>query len=865
MKRKSKMEAAIDFKSLRAKFQEGSHMKDRPVVLDKPKRLPPITIRSSSLPISALEENSPATLPFNLRDDQKMLSGKRPSVVQSSFFPPDANGVGCGVSRRSLKDRHLPLVLPTFSSSSYNPKQEASAPTKLVTSPIKCKKKAMPTPFKPAKFTKSIKDILENAEHPVHGKSDRYTVENGFSHQNGGSNSGSSCPSPEYPSTPSPTSEDSSSVGSVPHVLSTLERAKKKFSPKNLLVYTRPKSFYSSKGLSESPPLPPPPVEYENLQCDAESLSLRSGHQPTNSPTFTARCLPQPNGIHQRPGPVLHLNGDMKPVWPGVHVPPLIKALPDITSMGSLPKKPPRPPHVDLSTYRTHELENITENAPMTLAPCSEAVDAENPPTPTPPPPQFDAPHFLEFASSVLEAFNTNEINLAALEMEPTDITAPLSGPEEENYSSRHNIVNQNHGTGPQDLGDAYLQRSSLGYVADSQSVSACDSPQQEAVTAETSMTVPHNILTNSHVSNEVPSEPSITQRDDHYEVGDNVYEEVELISKFNFGQNSRKRKGAPKNPYAESMAKEEAGKSVCHVQQGVSVTSEPSGVTPAVWDSGASVRKERWSPDHHDEKEARKREKQRLEREKKEQKKENEMKKKFKITGQEEPMYHARVLLASKLRKHDLQVKSGDTVSIIRTTNCPKGKWLARDSQNKYGYISVMNVELNMKEMLELGKRASQAIGRGHGEADTLSLSSRSSQYNPVLTSSFTDDSEEWTPDDEETLSHFADNSCPNRAVSLPDMFNALGSDQHAPNADSVEDIPSQVNHEALQKLAVFFQNTRDDLNTVAEIPDPLSTSINAPGLPCDMDEPPYVEEDQYSFTDVELLPPPELYADYA
>lgn len=132
-------------------------------------------------------------------------------------------------------------------------------------------------------------------------------------------------------------------------------------------------------------------------------------------------------------------------------------------------------------------------------------MDAENPLTPTPPPPQFDAPHFLEFASSVLEAFNTNEINLAALEMEPTDITAPLSGPEEENYRSHHNIVNQNHGTGSQHLGDAYLQRSSLGY--DSQSVSACDAPQQEAVTAETSMTVPHNILTDSHVSNEVPSE----------------------------------------------------------------------------------------------------------------------------------------------------------------------------------------------------------------------------------------------------------------------------------------------------------------------------------------------------------------------
>ncbi|GAA6072984.1 uncharacterized protein si:ch211-188c16.1 [Tachysurus ichikawai] len=131
------------------------------------------------------------------------------------------------------------------------------------------------------------------------------------------------------------------------------------------------------------------------------------------------------------------------------------------------------------------------------------------------------------------------------------------------------------------------------------------------------------------------------------------------------------------------------------------------------------------------------------------------------------------------------------------------------------------------------------------------------------MVCAAVTDDSEEWTPD-EETLSHVAENSCPNRAVSLPDMFNAFGSDQHAPNAGSVEDIPSQVNHEALQKLAVFFQNTRDDLNTVAEIPDPISTSINAPGLSCDMEEPPYVEEDQYSFTDVELLPPPELYADY-
>lgn len=53
-------------------------------------------------------------------------------------------------------------------------------------------------------------------------------------------------------------------------------------------------------------------------------------------------------------------------------------------------------------------------------------------------------------------------------------------------------------------------------------------------------------------------------------------------------------------------------------------------------------------------------------------------------VTGEEEPMYHARVTVASKVRKHDLPVKNGDTVSIIRTTSCPKGKWLARDANNR-------------------------------------------------------------------------------------------------------------------------------------------------------------------------------------
>ncbi|XP_077573156.1 uncharacterized protein LOC144196665 [Stigmatopora nigra] len=127
--------------------------------------------------------------------------------------------------------------------------------------------------------------------------------------------------------------------------------------------------------------------------------------------------------------------------------------------------------------------------------------------------------------------------------------------------------------------------------------------------------------------------------------------------------------------------------------------------------------------PEGLDEKELKKREKQRLEKEKKELKekherekkeqkergkRENEIKKKFKITGKEEPMYQATVTLTAKGRKDDLSVQSGDNISIIRTTNCPKGKWLARDSANNYGYVAVEHVELDIKEMLELGKKVS-------------------------------------------------------------------------------------------------------------------------------------------------------------
>lgn len=140
------------------------------------------------------------------------------------------------------------------------------------------------------------------------------------------------------------------------------------------------------------------------------------------------------------------------------------------------------------------------------LVPALGSVAAEN--TPMPPPPQFDVPHFLDFTSSVFEALNTNAINLVALEMEPTDISAPIPRPEEERDDDLCNNVIQKHVIRPEEPADGNLQGSSLGHVADSQSITALEAHLLEAVTAEISMYCPQNLLTDSYVSNELPSEP---------------------------------------------------------------------------------------------------------------------------------------------------------------------------------------------------------------------------------------------------------------------------------------------------------------------------------------------------------------------
>ncbi|XP_028817911.1 transcription initiation factor TFIID subunit 3 [Denticeps clupeoides] len=327
--------------------------------------------------------------------------------------------------------------------------------------------------------------------------------------------------------------------------------------------------------------------------------------------------------------------------------------------------------------------------------------------------------------------------------------------------------------------------------------------------------------------------------------------------------KNSKKRekdkKRTPKNPYAE-----------------------PQAAMDQTLKSGRFKSKKN-SAEVVEEKEQKKKEKQRekekekeKEREKKEQKerekKENEMKKKFKISGQEEPMYEVRVMVDSKGRKDDLPVNSGDLVSIIRTTSCPKGKWLARDGAKRYGYISVKSVDLDIKDMLELGKKASKGANHTNSsqlDRGALNQDNRSLNHYPAAAESFSDDSEEWTNDEDENLS-------PTDLTQPTDQQHFHTPPPHEMESLSEVDITlittgtqnqnMQARNEALEKLATFFRQPKP-----AETTESSSSNLKSQSLPNKRPASSEKTEPVFSFTqqvecelpDLQILPPPDLYAD--
>nr|XP_002665715.3 titin isoform X1 [Danio rerio] len=328
-------------------------------------------------------------------------------------------------------------------------------------------------------------------------------------------------------------------------------------------------------------------------------------------------------------------------------------------------------------------------------------------------------------------------------------------------------------------------------------------------------------------------------------ERADNVFDDHTESKKGKTIKN-KKQKGPPKNPYADTAAQ---------------VQEAPKKSLFARKNSAKAV----------DEKEQKKKDKQRekekekeKEREKKEQKekekKESEIRKRFKITGQEEPIYHVKVIEECKGRKNDLPVKVGDTVNIIRTENCPKGKWLAKDSNNTYGYIPVECVDLNINGIMELGKKttvSNRPNGNEHKDTEAHSTNSRSSEHYNLNHESFSEDSEEWTCEDDDPAFGTPDETAhvePNQSQATP--------------AQDVVDKPQiystynvQAKHEALQKLSTFFMQPK----TPSQPPQQSASRMPDPKPEHEGDSGSLVNEEEGGLdtSELQILPPPDLYAD--
>ncbi|XP_067838482.1 FYN-binding protein 1 isoform X2 [Heptranchias perlo] len=98
--------------------------------------------------------------------------------------------------------------------------------------------------------------------------------------------------------------------------------------------------------------------------------------------------------------------------------------------------------------------------------------------------------------------------------------------------------------------------------------------------------------------------------------------------------------------------------------------------------------------------KEEKKRQEQERKEQKEKEKKEQEMRKKFKLSGTIEVIQNVKVTMDYRGGKNELSCKQGESLEVIRITDNPEGKWLARTPDGSYGYIKVTCVDVDYDEI---------------------------------------------------------------------------------------------------------------------------------------------------------------------
>ncbi|CAL8270027.1 unnamed protein product [Arctogadus glacialis] len=551
--------------------------------------------------------------------------------------------------------------------------------------------------------------------------------------------------------------------------------------------------------------------------------------------------LPPLDYEDQRNPQAAHVNGfvnstseegpDVMPELMVVPPPPPRRALPDPQVFGTPPLKPARPPSVNLTPY---------------LSPPLEVKEILTPP----------------------DSWQQEETSEGLPEFEDTHSPEPHSPqPSEYAWGNEDYSTPNSYNPGnplPNNVNSAYEDYGALA--------SEFEAPRFREIPEEEQSQVVFDSSAHSTQDNRPTS--MLQANNSVLENSENFYEDVNVSAtkKKVKVEGTKKRKGPPKNPYDETQQPTNEEKSKLGRLGNFRTPSDKKAAS-----------------DGPDEKELKKKVKQRLEKEKKElkeqkerekreqkekEKKENDVKKKFNITGQEEAMYQATVTVTMKGRKNDLPVERGENISIIRTTKCPKGKWLARNNSNTYGYISVDHVELDIQEMMQMGKRAATSYPDSSSnsvlDGAASIMSNRRSNHSPDSTGSFTDDSEEWTGDDEDPLTptNSVEPYTPQghtRTHSMPDFGKKELSavHQHSHSDISTQEPSMHPKHEALQKLTTFFHSPKP----VAEEPttstkeEASHTLVEEETVSSPETRP--TEELITDISDMLILPPPELYAD--
>lgn len=292
-------EGSINVKALRAKFQEGAKSV-RPAVAEKPKHFTPSGGHCGSV-VSSMNMavvNKTGVVPRVIfRDGLRASGGKRPIS-----FPPGPQQTSPtwqrsgenGAARQSLEDRHMPLVLPvppvTEQRAELPLRREHRLESELESDEVpqsKFKKKGLLLPFKSSKATKGNAEIGEDPTYvdlttrPSSAPADLASEEKPGTDDGASLHSEQPAPeaalaSPELPITSPPVKSTSDSDNKI---LSTLERAKKKFSYKHMLISAKPKALrspdYGSRDKTfltppknaESGPKAPSPVGLPHLAC----------------------------------------------------------------------------------------------------------------------------------------------------------------------------------------------------------------------------------------------------------------------------------------------------------------------------------------------------------------------------------------------------------------------------------------------------------------------------------------------------------------------------------------------------------------------------------------------------------------------